>query len=168
MEIYRCRWQVELAFKRLKSILGLGNLKKFDPEAARAWLHGKLLVAALIQALISAGSTFSPWGFPIGNGTVLRSFHLEGNPPYDEILSSSNHSLDRDEVVHTKLEEHITKTQGGVQEAQIANGKTHGILLIKWYKLTPMPQRGAAKSPTADCNVQTCMCTPLCAWLSVK
>ncbi|MBM3301919.1 MAG: IS4 family transposase, partial [Deltaproteobacteria bacterium] len=26
MEIYRCRWQVELAFKRLKSLLGLGSL----------------------------------------------------------------------------------------------------------------------------------------------
>jgi len=60
MEVYRCRWQVELTFKRLKSILGLGNLKKFDPEAARAWLHGKLLVAALIQALMAAGSSFPP------------------------------------------------------------------------------------------------------------
>jgi hypothetical protein len=63
LEFYRSRWQVEPAFKRLKSILGMGNLKKFDPEAARAWLHGKLLVAALTEALIAAGSALSPWDF---------------------------------------------------------------------------------------------------------
>jgi hypothetical protein len=101
MEIYRCRWQVELVFKRLKSILGVGNLKKFDPEGARAWLHGKLLVAALIEALIAAGAAFSPWGFPLRRGTVLDPLHLERNPFDAEILSSRAHSLGRDEVVHT-------------------------------------------------------------------
>lgn len=125
LEIYRSRWQVELAFKRLKSILGLGNLKKFDPESAKAWLHGKLLVAALIQALISAGSAFSPWGFPIGSTTILRPLHLAGNVPDDALFSSSNHSLDRDAMVPTKLEDHITKTQGGAQEAEITNGETY-------------------------------------------
>jgi len=99
LEIYRCRWQVELAFKRLKSILGMGNLKKFDPEAARAWLHGKLLVAALIEALIAAGTALSPWGFPMGEGSVLRKVPLEGSPPHDEILHPSNHSLGRDAMV---------------------------------------------------------------------
>jgi hypothetical protein len=125
MEIYRCRWQVELTFKRLKSILGLGNLKKFDPEAARAWLHGKLLTAALIQALIVAGRSFSPWGFAFGNRLVLRPVHMEGNHPHEEIPSSGHHSLDRDRMVHTKLEEHFTETQRGVPEAKIPNGKTH-------------------------------------------
>ena len=99
LEFYRSRWQVELAFKRLKSILGLGNLKKFDPEAARAWLHGKLLVAALIEALIAAGSTFSPWGFPIGARSGHGQVTLEGGPTDDEILSPSRHSLGRDAMV---------------------------------------------------------------------
>jgi hypothetical protein len=125
MEIYRSRWQVELAFKRLKSILGLGNLKKFDPEAAKAWLHGKLLVAALIQALINAGRDFSPWGYPVGPG-VLRSLHVEGNPPHAEILHPCHHSVDRDAMVSTKLVEPITKTQGPAQEAPIADGEAHG------------------------------------------
>ena len=101
LEIYRSRRQVELAFKRLKSILGMGNLKKFDPEAARAWLHGKLLVAALIEALIAAGSALSPWGFPIGNGSVLGQVALEGSPADDEILSPGNHSLGRDAMVYS-------------------------------------------------------------------
>ncbi len=65
LEIYRGRWQVELAFKRLKSLLGLGHLRKTDPEAARAWLHGKLLLAFVIEALIAAGHFFSPRGYPL-------------------------------------------------------------------------------------------------------
>jgi hypothetical protein len=65
LEMYRGRWQIELVFKRLKSIVGLGHLKKKDIEAARAWLHGKLLVSFLIEALIVAGDRFFPWGYPI-------------------------------------------------------------------------------------------------------
>jgi hypothetical protein len=65
LEMYRCRWQVELAFKRLKSLLALGHLKKTDPDGAKAWLQGKLLVAFLIEALIAAAERFSPWGYPL-------------------------------------------------------------------------------------------------------
>lgn len=65
LELYRCRWQVELAFKRLKSLLQLGHLKKTDPQGAKAWLQGKLLVASLIETLIAAGDHFSPWGYEL-------------------------------------------------------------------------------------------------------
>jgi hypothetical protein len=65
LEMYRGRWQIELVFKRLKSIMGLGHLKKKDLEGAKAWIHGKLFVAFLTEALISAGENFSPWGYPI-------------------------------------------------------------------------------------------------------
>lgn len=65
LEVYRGRWQIELAFKRLKSILAVGHLRKTDPEGAKAWLQGKLLVAFLIEALIAAGDRFSPWGYPL-------------------------------------------------------------------------------------------------------
>jgi len=64
MEFYRRRWQIELAFKRLKSLLQLGHLKKTDKEGAKAWLQGKLLVACLIETLILAAERFSPWGYP--------------------------------------------------------------------------------------------------------
>ncbi len=63
LELYRMRWQIELIFKRLKSLLGLGHLKKHDPEAARAWLQGKLLVACLIERLLALAEHISPWGF---------------------------------------------------------------------------------------------------------
>jgi hypothetical protein len=64
LEIYRGRWQIELVFKRLKSLMDLGHLPKQDPEGARAWLHGKLLVAFLVEALLHAGESFFPWGYP--------------------------------------------------------------------------------------------------------
>jgi hypothetical protein len=39
LEMYRGRLQVELTFKRLKSLLALGHLKKVDPQGAKAWLQ---------------------------------------------------------------------------------------------------------------------------------
>ena len=65
LELYRMRWQIELVFKRLKSLLGLGHLKKHDEEAAKAWLQGKLLVACLIEKLLALAEHISPWGFEI-------------------------------------------------------------------------------------------------------
>lgn len=67
LELYRVRWQVELAFKRLKSIMGLGHLPKTDFESARAWLHGKLVVALLVRAIVDRGRLFSPWGYPLSH-----------------------------------------------------------------------------------------------------
>jgi hypothetical protein len=63
MELYRGRWQIELAFKRLKSLVQLGHLKKHDATAARAWLQGKLLVAFLLDALLVTAERISPWGY---------------------------------------------------------------------------------------------------------
>lgn len=63
LEIYRKRWQVEIVFKRLKSIIGVGHLKKTEMEGAKAWIHGKLLVALLIEVMIAASDRFSPWGY---------------------------------------------------------------------------------------------------------
>lgn len=65
LSLYKLRWQIELAFKRLKSILGLGHLPKFDPQSAIAWLHGKLAIAILSNLIIDKGRFFSPWGYPI-------------------------------------------------------------------------------------------------------
>ena len=62
LEWYRVRWQVELVFKRFKSLAQLGHLPKHGDESARAWLHGKLLVALLVEKLIRHASAVSPWG----------------------------------------------------------------------------------------------------------
>jgi hypothetical protein len=62
LEWYRVRWQVELAFKRLKSLAGLGHLPKYDAASSRAWLYGKLLVALLTERMQRYARAFSPWG----------------------------------------------------------------------------------------------------------
>jgi hypothetical protein len=62
LEWYRLRWQVELIFKRLKSLLDMGHLPKFDPSSSRAWLYGKLFLALLTEKLARITRAFSPWG----------------------------------------------------------------------------------------------------------
>ena len=70
LELYRGRWQIELVFKRLKSILSLGYLRKVDPDSARSWLEGKLFVAMLIEALLAQTESFFPWGYPLEKNAV--------------------------------------------------------------------------------------------------
>lgn len=65
LSVYRLRWQIELEFKRLKSLIQLGHLKKHDDQAARSWLQGKLLIALLIARLIHHAERVSPWGCAI-------------------------------------------------------------------------------------------------------
>lgn len=70
LEWYRLRWQIELVFKRLKSLAQLGHLPKHDPRSSRAWLYGKLLVALLTQKLVRLGRSISPWGYLLGQQTA--------------------------------------------------------------------------------------------------
>jgi len=64
LEWYRARWQVALVFKRFKSLAQLGHLPKRDDGSAKAWLHGKLLLVALLtEKLIRHASAVSPWGY---------------------------------------------------------------------------------------------------------
>jgi transposase len=71
LESYRRRWQIELTFKRLKSILKLGHLPKHNDQSSRAWLYGKLFVALLSQKLARIGRALSPWGYRLP-GTPLH------------------------------------------------------------------------------------------------
>ena len=59
IELYRYRWQVELYFKRLKSILGYGELPKKSEKSIFSWLNGKLMIALLIESIIGQAD-FSP------------------------------------------------------------------------------------------------------------
>lgn len=65
LEWYRLRWQVELVFKRLKSLAGLGHLPKHDDSSAKAWLYGKLFVGLLTEKLIRQAGAISPWGYAL-------------------------------------------------------------------------------------------------------
>jgi IS4 transposase len=63
LDWYRSRWQVELVFKRFKSIAELGHLPKHSDDSSKAWLYGKLFVALLTNKLVEYASSVSPWGY---------------------------------------------------------------------------------------------------------
>ena len=62
--LYRLRWQIELAFKRLKSVLGLAHLTARHPELCRAVLYAKLLLAVLVEDLCADAEAVSPSARP--------------------------------------------------------------------------------------------------------
>ena len=61
LELYRLRWQIELAFKRLKSLFQYNDLPATNSESVKAWFYGKLLLAALCETMVNTGR-FSPSG----------------------------------------------------------------------------------------------------------
>jgi hypothetical protein len=52
MAAYRLRWQVELAFKRLKSLLHIDRLPGREPRLAKTWLSAHLIAALLIEDIL--------------------------------------------------------------------------------------------------------------------
>src|SRR5918998_1282287 len=61
LEAYRLRWQVELAFKRLKSLLGLDRLPDKSAALARSWLFAHLILALLIEDTARTLLDLPPW-----------------------------------------------------------------------------------------------------------
>jgi hypothetical protein len=64
-ELYRFRWQIELTFKRLKSIINLDQLPAKNAALAQVILFAKLLGALLVDDYTERYVSFSPWGYPI-------------------------------------------------------------------------------------------------------
>lgn len=65
-DLYRGRWQVELAFKRLKSLLDAGHVPKRNDPSAKAWMQAKVLTALLLERTLWEGEFLSPWGYGLG------------------------------------------------------------------------------------------------------
>jgi hypothetical protein len=65
LELYRLRWQIEIAFKRLKGILHLDDLRAQGTQLARTYLYAKLLGALIIDELSRSAPAFSPWGYAL-------------------------------------------------------------------------------------------------------
>lgn len=59
LELYRTRWQIEQVFYRLKTMFGIGEIPNKNPDSVKAWFYGKLLLAALSEAVVREAS-FSP------------------------------------------------------------------------------------------------------------
>jgi hypothetical protein len=60
--LYRFRWQIELAFKRLKSLLHIDRLRAFDPELAKTWIYAHLIAALVIDSMTQEILESSPCG----------------------------------------------------------------------------------------------------------
>jgi len=68
LALYRFRWQIELVFKRFKSLAGLDELPAKNPELARAWIYARLIVAIIAEQM--AGQV--PDSSPSGHGNTSR------------------------------------------------------------------------------------------------
>lgn len=74
LHLYRCRWQIELVFKRLKSLLAAGQVPKNNDESALAWMQAKILCALLLERILLEGRFFSLTGQPLRRSkSVARS-----------------------------------------------------------------------------------------------
>jgi len=60
LELYRARWQIELEFKRSKSIRELDRLPNFLPETIHSWICAKLLLQLIATRIASPAEVFPP------------------------------------------------------------------------------------------------------------
>jgi hypothetical protein len=80
IELYRLRWQVELQFKRWKSICGFDRMPNFRADTIASWLYAKILAAVLLEKLTSLQSEVFP---PIEDDDITTSHGeaaLEADP----------------------------------------------------------------------------------------
>ena len=119
---YRMGWQIELVFKRLKTLAQLGHAPKHDDRSSRVWLYGKLLVTPLAQKLIGIGRDISPSGY-----------HSRGGPcsPSRE-FSFALHQIQQ------AVEPHVSLQQTGYSWNQIAEAlaeksRNRLLQLAKWH-----------------------------------
>jgi hypothetical protein len=61
LALYRLRWRIELAFKRLKSGIGLKGPPSRDPRVARAYILAHLLIILLLEPLIDEFEDSPRW-----------------------------------------------------------------------------------------------------------
>lgn len=60
LDLYRGRWQIELVFKRFKSLLAGGTEPKTNDASARAWMQAKVLTALFLDRVLLEGGFLSP------------------------------------------------------------------------------------------------------------
>ncbi|MDR3343316.1 MAG: transposase [Treponema sp.] len=59
LETYQFYWQIELVFKRLKSIFHYNEIPSKSDKTAKAWFYGKLLLVAFYETWVNE-NCFSP------------------------------------------------------------------------------------------------------------
>jgi len=75
LALYRMRWQIELAFKRLKSMLHFDRLPAKDKDLARTWLHSHLLLAIVLDKLTQQALASPPCAARNARAAALTLAH---------------------------------------------------------------------------------------------
>jgi Transposase DDE domain len=65
LALYRLRWRIELAFKRLKSVIGLKKPPGSDERSAKPWVLAHLLMILLLEPLIDALEDSPRWAYAV-------------------------------------------------------------------------------------------------------
>lgn len=60
LDLYRLRWQVELQFKRWKSLCHFDRLPNYRDDTILSWLYAKLLLALIMHRIASGASALFP------------------------------------------------------------------------------------------------------------
>lgn len=100
LELYRVRWQVELVFKRLKSLLDFDALPSRQGPTARSWVLGRLLAAAIAQHLVHPSGVFPPWGYPLGDSLGDHAAQCLVPVSHDALGVAHDHPRSVDGRVH--------------------------------------------------------------------
>jgi hypothetical protein len=74
LSIYRHRWQIELGFKRLKSLGDIDGLPAADPDLSRTWLLAHLIAAVLTEDLVNQILDFSPSASRRARPSIWRAY----------------------------------------------------------------------------------------------
>jgi hypothetical protein len=78
LALYRFRWQLELAFKRMKSLAGLDALAAKKPELARAWIYARLIVFLIAEQSAGQVPDSSPCA-PETHKPIAMASHKTGS-----------------------------------------------------------------------------------------
>lgn len=132
-ELYARRWQIELFFKRMKTILRLKDLPTREGPSARSWIFLKLILGTLAAIIDQQPSTEPEEEEP---------FEIEGEPPIDTLPTEVERIRELAAQDKSKKPKRKYKKRGELSLwEQFCIGATTLIRAL-FEPLPPLPKRG--------------------------